>query len=59
MWQDPIVIETRKLREQYAAQFNHDANAIFADILKHQQDTTRERVTFTPRKPGPIASDAV
>jgi hypothetical protein len=52
MWQDPIVTETRKLREEYAAQFNHDAAAIFADILKRQAQSTRERVSFPPRKPG-------
>jgi hypothetical protein len=24
MWKDPIVEETRKLREKYASKFNHD-----------------------------------
>jgi hypothetical protein len=33
MWQDPIVTETRALREQYANQFDHNADAIFQDIL--------------------------
>ena len=34
MWQDPIVNETRKLREQYAKQFKHNLDAIFQDIRK-------------------------
>jgi hypothetical protein len=32
MWQDPIVKETRELREEYAEKFNHDPDAIFEDI---------------------------
>lgn len=32
MWQDPIIKETRELRNQYAAQFKHDLDAIFQDI---------------------------
>jgi hypothetical protein len=59
MWQDPIIMETRKLREQYAAKFNHDANAIFADILKRQKDSTRVLVTFSPRKTIIIVGDLV
>ena len=34
MWQDPIVKETRELREEYSEKFNHDPEAIFDDILK-------------------------
>jgi hypothetical protein len=37
MWQDPIVKETRALREQYVSKFKHDADAIFEDILKRQE----------------------
>ena len=51
MWQDPIVKETRKLREEYAAQFNHDANAIFSDIMARQEKTQRKTVSFPPRRP--------
>ncbi len=51
MWQDPIVKETRKLREQYAAQFKHNFNAIFEDIRKRQANSKRKRVAFPPRKP--------
>ena len=34
MWKDPIVSETRQLREHYASQFAHNADAIFQDIRK-------------------------
>jgi hypothetical protein len=37
MWEDPIVRDTRKRREEYAAKFNHDADAIFEDIQSWQK----------------------
>ena len=46
MWQDPIVKETRKLREQYASKFRHDVNAIFEDILRCQEKFERKRYHF-------------
>ena len=47
---DPIVEETRKLREEYATQFNHDPKAIFDDILKRQSREGKKLVTFPARK---------
>ncbi len=51
MWQDPIVTETRALREQYANQFCHDADAIFQDILHRQSAPGKKLVSFPARKP--------
>jgi hypothetical protein len=51
MWQDPVVAETRLLREQYASQFSHDADAIFQDILRRQTASGRKLVSFQARKP--------
>ncbi len=51
MWQDPIVAETRALREAYAAEFGHDPNAIFDDILKRQAQSGEKLFRFPPRKP--------
>ena len=48
---DPIVEEMRKLREEYAAQFNHDSNSMFDDILKCQSREGKKLVTFPARKP--------
>ncbi len=36
MWEDPIVAEVHRTREQLAAKFNFDVNAIVADIRKRQ-----------------------
>jgi hypothetical protein len=52
MWQDPIVQETRALREQYAQQFNHDPVAIYQDIIKRQAARGRTLVSFPPRRPA-------
>ena len=46
MWQDPIIKETRELRHQYAAQFNHDLDAIFVDIKKRQEKSKRNLYIF-------------
>jgi len=51
MWQDPIVKETRVLRDQYAATFNYDMHAIFEDIKQRQVQSKRKLVSFPPRKP--------
>ena len=51
MWQDPVVMETRKLRKQYAAQFKHDLDAIFDDIRNRQEKSGRKRVAFPARRP--------
>jgi predicted DNA-binding transcriptional regulator YafY len=50
MWQDPIIKETRELRNQYAAHFNHDLDAIFEDIKKRQAISKRKQVSFSHRK---------
>jgi hypothetical protein len=36
MWEDPIVAEVHRIREQLAAQFDFDVKAMFADMRKRQ-----------------------
>ncbi len=48
---DPIVEETRRLRDQYAAKFNYDLDLIFEDIRRRQAESGKEYVTLPPRKP--------
>jgi len=36
MWEDPIVTEVRRVREELAARFNFDVKAIFADMRNRQ-----------------------
>jgi len=58
MWQDPIVKETRELREEYAEKFNHDPDAIFEDILKRQSwfPCHRESPCLNPKQPNTHAT---
>ena len=51
MWKDPVVTETRSLRDQYANQFGHNADAIFQDILQRQAISGKNLVSFEHRKP--------
>ena len=51
MWKDEIVEEVRKAREEYAAKFNHDIDAIYKDIKRREAESGREFVTFPPNKP--------
>jgi hypothetical protein len=52
MWKDPVVAETRALREEYACQFNYDADAIFEDLVKKQAMHPERVVSLPPRKVG-------
>ena len=51
MFQDEIVEEIHRIREEYSRSFNHDLKAIFADLQKQQVESGREVVTLS-RKPG-------
>ena len=52
MQRDPIVEETRRLRNQYAASLVHDPDAIFEDIRRRQSGGGKKLVTYPPRKPS-------
>lgn len=51
MGKDPIVEETRKLRDECARQLNYDIDAIFEDITRRQIEGGKKLVSFPPRKP--------
>lgn len=53
MWNDPIVTETRQLREKYAARFGHDMNAIFEDVRRRQNEGRRNVQSRPPRRAKP------
>nr|VFK18812.1 MAG: hypothetical protein BECKLPF1236B_GA0070989_11535 [Candidatus Kentron sp. LPFa] len=52
MWQDPIVAETRALRDEYARQFDYSINAIFDDLMTKQAAHPERVVSFPARKPA-------
>lgn len=49
MWQDEIVEEIHRIREEYAKSFNYDLDAIFADLQKKQAESGRKVVRLPPK----------
>lgn len=50
MYQDEIVEEIHRIREEYSRSFNHDLKAIFADLQKQQAESGREVVDFSRQR---------
>jgi hypothetical protein len=50
MYQDEIVEEIHKIREDYSRSFNHDLKAIFADLRKQQAGSGREVVNLSRKR---------
>ncbi len=51
MWKDEIVEEVHRVREEYAAKFDHDLDAMYEDIKRREAESKREFVSFPPRRP--------
>ncbi len=49
MWEDPIVAEVRKIRKEYAAQFNFDLQALCQVLKESEQRNPRPKVALPPR----------
>lgn len=51
MWQDEILEEIHRIREQHAKSFNYDLDAIFEDWQKKQSESGRKIVALPPKQP--------
>ncbi len=51
MYEDPIVAETRKLRDDFAARFDYDLNAICRYLQEQQRTGHRQVVKRAPKPP--------
>ena len=51
MWQDPIVEEVRKARDEHAVRFDYDLRRIFADLREQEKRSGLRYVTLPPRRP--------
>jgi hypothetical protein len=49
---DPIVEEVRKLREEHAARFNYDVDAIFDDLKRIERERAGTVVSLQPKRIG-------
>ena len=54
MWTDPIVDEVREAREEYAASFGYDLDAIFQDLRIQQEEARKAGWTIVSRTPGSL-----
>jgi hypothetical protein len=50
MFQDEIVEEIHKIREDYSRSFGHDLKAIFADLQKQQAESGKEVVDLSQKR---------
>lgn len=48
--EDPIIEEVRRVRDQYAKQFDYNLDAICEDLRKKQDQEGRKIVSFPPKK---------
>jgi hypothetical protein len=51
MWQDSIVEEIHRQRDEYARKFDYDLRAMCEDLRKKQLDSGLKVISRPPRKP--------
>jgi len=51
---DPIVDEVRRIRDEYAAKFGYDLDAIFKDIKEQEKKSGLKFVSYPPRRPHEV-----
>lgn len=47
---DPIVEEVRKIRDEHAARFNYDIDAIFEDFKRFEKELGIPLVSLAPKR---------
>lgn len=52
MWQDQILEEIYKIREEHAKSFNYDLQAIFDDLQKKQAVSGRQIISDPLKQPS-------
>ena len=55
---DPIIAELRAIRQEYAARFNYDVDAMFRDIRARQEASGREYVRLPSRRSAAAGEDS-
>ena len=51
---DEVIKELWKIKEEHAAKFNYDLEAIFRDLKEQQENSGRVVVSLAPRKPDEV-----
>lgn len=47
IWKDPIVEDTRRLKNEYASKFNYDLQAIYQDLKELEKQLPKDRLIRT------------
>ena len=55
MWEDEIVEQVRRVRDEYAAKFNYDLEAIYKEIKEQEEQNQHRVVSLPPKKPEFVA----
>ncbi len=55
MWEDPIVAEVRRIRDEHAAKYGYDLEKIFASLKDREKQSKRKLASYPPRSPKPVA----
>jgi hypothetical protein len=50
MWNDPIVEEVKKAREEHAARFDYDLKRIFQDLKEREGKSGHKVVSLSPKR---------
>lgn len=56
MWEDPIVKEVRRIREEHSARFGHDLDRIYRELKRQEKASGRRYVSYPPRPAEPVAA---
>lgn len=51
MWEDPIIQELHRIREEHAAQFNYNLDAIFQDLKQKEEQSGLQYVSYDAPQP--------
>lgn len=49
MWNDPIIDEIHKTRDQHAAKFDHDMRRIFEDLKRQEKESGLVTASLPPK----------
>jgi hypothetical protein len=56
MSSDPVVTEIHRIREELAAQFNYDLDAIIEDVRRRYPSGDQKLIRLPPRRPDDVAA---
>lgn len=59
MWEDEIVEELHRIREEHAKEFNYDIKAICDDWRRQQEQSGKQFVTLPLKEPSRQAAQQV